>query len=193
MGVEVQRGTSGSAQESRGRVCMRFMDGDMERMTQPMMSREDAFTDFVTEVGPRLKQALVSSLGGEVGRESTAEALAYAWEHWERIQGMANPAGYLYRVGKSRGVAMYRRSHREVGFPQPAMAAGDPPRFEPGLPAALGKLSERQRLVVMLVNGYAWTHREVAELLRISVGSVQRHAERGLGKLRKTLRVGTDV
>ena len=24
------------------------------------------------------------------------------WQHWERVSGMANAAGYLYRVGQSR-------------------------------------------------------------------------------------------
>jgi len=32
----------------------------------------------------------------------TAEALAYAWENWDRLSSMKNPVGYLYRVGQSR-------------------------------------------------------------------------------------------
>jgi hypothetical protein len=31
--------------------------------------------------------------GQEQGRDATAEALAYAWEHRERVKSMANPAG----------------------------------------------------------------------------------------------------
>ena len=40
--------------------------------------------------------------GPELGREAAAEALVYGWEQWDRISEMANPAGYLYRVGRSR-------------------------------------------------------------------------------------------
>jgi RNA polymerase sigma factor (sigma-70 family) len=153
----------------------------------------DSFPSFVAAAGPLLKRALVAALGGEVGREATAEALAYAWEHWERIREMANPAGYLYRVGRSRGVQMYRRHRGELRFPDPPSVAEDPPLFEPGLPAALGSLSRQQRVVVMLLHGYGWTQREVSEVLQISLGSVQRHAERGLERLRRRLKVEANV
>jgi hypothetical protein len=29
------------------------------------------------------------------GRDAAADALAYGWEHWERIKDMKNPIGYL--------------------------------------------------------------------------------------------------
>jgi DNA-directed RNA polymerase specialized sigma24 family protein len=41
-----------------------------------------AFSQFVTEVEPRLRRALVALRGAEAGRDATAEALAWAWEHW---------------------------------------------------------------------------------------------------------------
>ena len=65
-------------------------------------SREQAFTRFVEETEPRLSYALAAAYEPEVGAEATADALAYAWEHWERIERMGNPAGHLYRVGQSR-------------------------------------------------------------------------------------------
>ena len=63
----------------------------------------------------------------------------------------------------------------------------DPDReswVEPGLPAALEKLSEQQRVVVALVHGYQWSMSEVAELLDVSKSTVQSYAERGLRRLR---------
>lgn len=62
----------------------------------------DSFTEFVKQVEPRLRRALPVAYGIERGAEATADALAYAWENWERIEQMDNPAGYLYRVGRSR-------------------------------------------------------------------------------------------
>ena len=56
----------------------------------------DSFTDFVRVAEPRLRQALCAAFGGEVGRESASEALAYGWEHWDRVSAMSNPAGYLW-------------------------------------------------------------------------------------------------
>jgi RNA polymerase sigma factor (sigma-70 family) len=63
------------------------------------------------------------------------------------------------------------------------------PWIEPGLPSALESLSEKQRVVVMLIDGYEWTHAEVATVLGVSVGTVQRHKERALHRLRKALGV----
>jgi RNA polymerase sigma factor (sigma-70 family) len=65
-------------------------------------------------------------------------------------------------------------------------------RFEPGLPAALAALTQRQRLAVVLVHGYGYTLREVAELTGLRRTSVQNHAERGLARLRAALGTGSD-
>ena len=66
-------------------------------------SKVDEFTAFVMEFESRLRESLMAACGGEVGRDAAAEALVYGWEHWGRISGMENPAGYLYKVGLSRG------------------------------------------------------------------------------------------
>ncbi len=52
-----------------------------------------------------LRRALTGRLGGELGRE--VAALAYGWEHWERVQGMDNPTGYLYQVGLNHFESSY--------------------------------------------------------------------------------------
>ncbi len=145
-------------------------------------TEEATFERFVADHEPKLRRALVSRYGSDVGREATAEALAYAWEHWDRIAAMENPAGYLYRVGQSSTRRLFtRRPH----FP-PAADAGMP-WVEPGLPGALTSLSSRQRQAVVLVHGFDYTLAEVADLIGISRTSVQNHLERGLSKLRASL------
>ena len=67
------------------------------------MSRSELFTEFVAETGERIKHGLMALLGPEVGSDAAAEALSYAWEHWERIEAMNNPAGYLFVVGRNHG------------------------------------------------------------------------------------------
>ena len=61
--------------------------------------------------------------------------------------------------------------------------------FEPGLPEALAGLSQQQRLAVVLVHGYGYTLREVAELTGIRPTTVQNHLSRGLSRLRRSLGV----
>jgi len=144
----------------------------------------ESFAAFADQVMPRLKAALVAAVGVERAADAAGEALAYACEHWDRLQAMENPAGYLYRVGVSRG----RRWRRlPPVFPPPP--DGEMPWVEPGLPRALGRLSERQRVAVVLVHCLDWTQDEVAELLSISRATVQTHLERGLHHLRNSLGV----
>ena len=154
-------------------------------MLIPEETKADSFTEFVTTTEERLRVALSAAHGLESGREAAAEALAYGWEHWDRIHTMENPAGYLYRVGRHYAIRL--RSSRVVSLP------GVDPEcerwVEPGLPAALGKLSEQQRVVVALIHGYQWSMSEVAELLDVSKSTVQSYAERGLRRLRTKLGV----
>lgn len=152
-------------------------------MTQPT-TEGLTFAEFHGRAEPKLRRALIARYGGEIGREAAAEALSYGWENWDRIRSMGNPMGYLYRVGQSRSRRMWPQ--RAVFDVRPDSAL---PWVEPGLPAALNKLSARQRQVVVLIHGFDYTHQEVAELLGISRSSVQNHVERGLDKLRSELEV----
>ncbi len=149
----------------------------------------DDFTTFVEDTEPRLSYALAAAYGVQVGKESTADAIAYAWEHWDDVKNMENPAGYLYRVAQTaaRKYIMYMK-------PGPLFPAVDHvqlPHVEPGLPAALQSLSEAQRIAVVLLHSLQWSEREVAGLLDVDRSTVRRHRDRGLAKLRSALEVGT--
>jgi DNA-directed RNA polymerase specialized sigma24 family protein len=151
---------------------------------------------FVKDSGPRVKQALIASWGGELGRDASAEALSYAWLHWSRIRQMDNPSGYVYQVGRNwarRAVRRQARRSRSEAAAAWGAVTSEMPLVEPGLVPALGALSERQRIAAVLVYGFEWSLTEVAELLGVSVGSVQKHSERGLVKLRRALGVQVNV
>ena len=130
----------------------------------------------------RLRQALTATFGIDRGREAAADAFAYAWEHWDRVAAMANPAGYLFVVGRDRQRRRFRLPHTRPVFDTGADRAE--PWCEPALAAQMAGLSDRERIAVMLVNGYEWSLAEVAELWGVSKSTVQTHTERGLAKLR---------
>jgi DNA-directed RNA polymerase specialized sigma24 family protein len=142
---------------------------------------------FFYEVEPRLRRAFVGAYGPERGVEAVAEALAYAWEHWTRVRSLQNPAGYLYRVGQSK--TRPRLRPRPTRF----VPSADDSWVEPALPTALASLTSKQRLSVVLVEGYSWTVAEVADLTGTSVATVKRHLDRGMAKLRRKLEVHEDV
>lgn len=149
---------------------------------------EDGFTVFVKEVEPRLSYALAAAYGTEVGAEATADALAYAWEHWDRVADMENPAGYLYRVGQT-SARKQRRKPRLFPVVDPERL----PEVEPALPAALERLSAGQRTAVVLLFVLEWTEREAAELLGVDRSTIRRHRDRGLEKLRAALEARADA
>lgn len=146
------------------------------------------FTEFVERVGRPLRQALIAAYGPDIGAEVTAEAFAYAWENWERLSAMRNPAGYLYRVGQSKARRGIFRKPPPVQIPhQPDGSHW----FEPDLAKAIASLSDKQRAAVVLVHGYGWTVSEVAEMWGVTFSTVKAHIERAMTRLRK--RLGVDL
>jgi len=135
-----------------------------------------------------LRAGLVAAYGPDVGADAAASALAYAWENWDRVSVMTNPAGYLFRVGQTAA----RRSRTKQGFlPEPAPT--ELPAFEPGLVPALESLTEPQRSAVLLVHAFGWSQADAAELLEVSPSTVRTHLSRGLKKLQTALEVDLNV
>jgi RNA polymerase sigma factor (sigma-70 family) len=146
---------------------------------------EAAFRQFVPLAEPRLRRALVAAYGPDRGLEAAAEALAYAWEHWGKVQSLSNPVGYLYRVGQSRT----RPSMTRRLFHRPETQEH---WVEPQLGTALLELSERQRVAVVLVFAAGLTPQEAADVLGVSASTVKTNTERGVAKLRRSLGVVLD-
>jgi DNA-directed RNA polymerase specialized sigma24 family protein len=146
----------------------------------------DDFGAFVDTVGPRVRRALVPVAGPEAARDATTDALVHAWGQWERVRAMANPAGYVWTVARSR---LPKRLPPTVELPAGLAGSDRFPDVEPGLARALAALPERQRVAVYLQVGCRWSTPEVAALLGVSVSTVRNHTERGLARLRKELGV----
>jgi len=143
------------------------------------------FETFARDARPRLIRALAPVRGDEAA-DGAAEALAYAWENWSTVSEMANPVGYLFRVGQSR-----TRRRRRPRLPEPATIGL--PDVEPRLMPALLRLPMTQRAAVWLVHGCEWRYSEVAEALGTSSSMVGNHVSRGLARLRTELEVHDHV
>ena len=156
------------------------------------VDRRAQFAAFVGDVEPRLRHALVATYGTDIGREATADALAWAWQHWDRVQGMANPAGYLWRVGQTSARRSGRSRRREVSSSVYVVDLESVDRqrsLEPRLDGAMRALSDQQRAAVLLVHGYGCTLTETAEVLGCSVSTIRNHVDRALRRLRAALEV----
>jgi DNA-directed RNA polymerase specialized sigma24 family protein len=101
---------------------------------------------------------------------------------------MDNPVGYLFVVGRDRGIR--RRRRREQPAPDFVVASAAPsPWYEPALPGLIENLSDRERQVVVLLHAFEWSLGEIAELLEVSKSTVQSYADRAMSKLRSGLGV----
>ena len=140
------------------------------------------FETFVTAARPRLLRGLAACRGTDAP-DAVGEALAHAWEHWEDVRLMANPIGYLYRVGQSRTRA--RRTPPNL----PTPTALGIPEVEPGLVEALRSLPETQRTAVWLVHACEWRYAEVAEAMGTTTSMVGNHVTRALARLRREMEV----
>ena len=152
----------------------------------------DAFDEFVAAVEPRLRRALVAAYGADLGRDAAADSLAWAWQHWDRVRAMSNPAGYLWRVGQTAIRKSTRRRLHEVVdgrvFDLEPVDDGARERaIEPALDGALAELSPQQRAAVVLVHGHGYSLSEAGEALGCSISTVRNHVARALRRLHAAL------
>ena len=95
---------------------------------------------FSEQAALRLRPALVAHHGVETANDLCADAIAYAWENWDRVRDLDNPVGYLYRVATSRA-RRYRRWRRPVSLPaESGVAAVEP---DHGAPRDVGQAAAR--------------------------------------------------
>jgi DNA-binding CsgD family transcriptional regulator len=157
-------------------------------MEVAVRSRPDPaeFAEFFREAEPRLLHALVACFGPIFGREAAVDALSWAWLNWDRLAGVDNKVGYLFRVGQtaSRGNAP-----KSVPSDMSFSSGREIPDVEPALVPALARLSEQQRTTVVLVHAFGWSQTDVAELLDVNVSTVREHLARAMIRLRTALGV----
>lgn len=149
------------------------------------------FRAFFADAEPRLRRALVAAYGPDLGSEAAADALAWAWQNFAKVEAMRSPLGYLWRVGQTSVRGATRRRRRESAWNDAGTLASDlgDPLFEPALVTALGRLTTQQRVAVVLVHGYGYKLAEAAEVQGCSVSTVRNHLDRGLTALRTALGV----
>jgi RNA polymerase sigma-70 factor (ECF subfamily) len=159
-------------------------DALLGRRSDRLAERDvDEFEEFVRTARPRLFRAFAGGRGRDAG-EAVAEALGWAWEHWDDLVGIENPVGYLYRVGQSR-----TRSRRAPALPPPSTIGI--PEVEPALIPAVLRLPESQRTAVWLVHACGWSYAEVAQAMNTTTSTVGNHVSRALARLRRDLEVET--
>jgi DNA-directed RNA polymerase specialized sigma24 family protein len=147
-----------------------------------------AFGDFYQGGRDRVVRALALTLGDlHLAAEATDEAMARAYERWEKVGAFDNPGGWVYRVGLNWATSVLQRRTRG---PRPVFERNPTdigPVSEPDVRAALGELDVRQRAVVVCRFYLGLSEAETAEVLDTRPGTVKSRLHRALRHLQERL------
>ena len=70
---------------------------------------------FVEESFPRLVRTLAITTGDQaLAYEVAHEALARAWERWDKVSALASPEAWCYRVALNLATSQFRRRASEA-------------------------------------------------------------------------------
>ena len=158
-------------------------------MAAPTRAQGLDFSEFFEREHLRLGRAIYLLTGdrGEA-QELVQEALARAHERWDRVSGMAEPAGYVYRIASN----LHRRKGRLRGWlPLIGERSGSDPidatESRIDLLAALARLPRDQREAVVLVEMFGYDAETAAQILGIKAVSVRVRLHRARLRLREVL------
>ncbi len=169
----------------------------MDRMNEPASGVSDPrttpnggdFEAFFQAEHERLLRALFIVTGSvEEADELMQDAFVAVWERWDRVSGMRNPTGYLYRTAMNRfrsrlraANAAARRVLRADPWPDLFEAVDD----RDLVARALARLSERQRAALVLIDLLDFDSEGAARILGIKGATVRALASQGRAALRK--------
>ena len=160
---------------------------------------EMAFDAFYRRLHPRVVASLILAVGDvELARDATAEAFTRALADWSRVQRMASPDGWVFKVALNvvRRQARRRTRERELLARIPVATASLPAEVTADFWAALDRLPPRQRLAVALRYGADLTEIAVAEAMgirRSTVSATLAAARRSIGPLLATTDAAGDA
>jgi RNA polymerase sigma-70 factor (ECF subfamily) len=173
---------------------------DTELLEKVRASDEEAFRALFYRYQPILfRQALYQTGDIDFAHDVVQETFVRVWEHRESLKPHLSFLAYLLRISRNlvRDSVKHRkiREKLESALPPPALSEGDDPGEAFQLNALRERISvianrdltERCREVFFLSRLEGKTHQEIAELLDLSVRTVEHHIGHAMKVLRKNL------
>jgi RNA polymerase sigma factor (sigma-70 family) len=162
--------------------------GSPAEMTMQPRAAETAaeFHDFYAEARTSVGRALAITLGDrDLATDAVDEALVRAYQRWERVRTLDQPAGWVYRVGLNHARSRLRRLLR-----RPPATRDEHVEIhvsDPAIERALARLSVDQRAVVVCRHLLGWSEAQTAEALHVRPGTVKSRLSRALTRLEAEL------
>jgi len=161
-------------------------------------TRDEAFTQFVTQARPGLLRSARLLVTGDEARaeDLVQQVLVRLYVRWPHVARTDEPVRYAHRSLINAFIDDTRKAHRRREWPaeDPTVAevvtqgevSSDPHRRERVL-QALAALPPGQRAVVVLRHWLDWSVEQTAHALNISTGSVKSQNHKALASLRQSL------
>jgi RNA polymerase sigma factor (sigma-70 family) len=141
---------------------------------------------------PRVIAALTWVAGdADVAVDATDEAFARACADWPKVQHMASPGGWVYRVALNVVRRRMRRAALERRLVEPPHVVAEVVDRE--IWSVVRQLPERQRVAVVLRYLLDLPEREVADIMGISRGTVASALATARGRLARWLTAEEDT
>ena len=178
---------------------------DTELIAECLQGRTDAFGQIVTRYQERLFGTLVTMLGSvEDARDVAQDAFVQAYQKLESFRGQSAFYSWLFRIALNSSVDHHRRQRRPTVSIDAAreQSGTEPTDLHPETSPSFGmERTERQKLVQLALSKLSPEYREVlvlkemedlkyeeiAELVKIPVGTVRSRIHRGRAELKEIL------
>jgi len=167
------------------------MDGSVTPLSLEPPLEAVAATDFEAffrRERPKLLGSMVLIAGSAADAdEIVQEAFFRIWERWDRVRGMVDPTGYLFRTALNVHRSAYRRAVRAAKRTVARHDEPDPFVTVAGrddVLRALGAMTPRQRAAIVLTELHGWSTEEAASILGIRPGTVRVLISQGRKALR---------
>jgi RNA polymerase sigma-70 factor, ECF subfamily len=124
--------------------------------------------------------------------ELTQDAFLKVWERWDRVGGMGDPVGYLYRTAMNLFRQRYRRAmlaiRRTVGLTPSHDDFADADDRDT-VRRVLATLPTRQRAALVLTEMLGFTANEAASALGVTASTVRSLSQQGRQSFRRVMEV----
>jgi RNA polymerase sigma factor (sigma-70 family) len=145
---------------------------------------------FEAESRVLFRRLCVITGNGHEAEEIMQDAFLALWERWDRVAGVDDPTGYLYRTAMNVFRKRYRRTR--LALRRSFVAAEEIEPFagideRQDLISALASISPRQRAALVLTDILGYSSEETAKILGVKAATVRGLASRGREALRQTV------